>query len=144
MCELSLECFNSCALHSTAQHGMALIPHQVVSIAPSCTHEKCSSSNHTFLLCGTLCGLNAKLITCFYDCCAWPILLDLSVGSVDCCLNCPGVVICVKSIFLIIVRTLENEGLTWLLKVRVLKSFVLHHSPKYTFELDCNTRSGVI
>lgn len=52
-----LSAFTAVLSPSTAQHGTALISHQAAIISPSCTHDKYSSSNHTFLLCGTLCGL---------------------------------------------------------------------------------------
>lgn len=45
------------AVLSQLSTAPALISHQVAIISPSCTHYKCSSSNQTFSLCGTLCGL---------------------------------------------------------------------------------------
>ncbi|XP_042357796.1 probable methyltransferase TARBP1 isoform X2 [Plectropomus leopardus] len=46
-CELNLEC-SLTAVFSPAQHGPALISHQVAIISPSCTHYKCSTSNPAF------------------------------------------------------------------------------------------------
>ena len=54
--ELNLERFHSCSLSCAAQHGPALISHQVAIISPSCAQDKCSSSKHASLLCATLRG----------------------------------------------------------------------------------------
>lgn len=53
---LSVSCISSAfaAVRSPAQHGSALISHQVAIISPSCTQDKCSSSNQSSLLRGTL------------------------------------------------------------------------------------------
>lgn len=66
------------AVLSAAQHGPALISHQVAIISPSCTHYKCSSSKSGFLTAWHPLRDTPNSLA-LYVCFAWPVLLDRSI-----------------------------------------------------------------